>query len=103
MKLIGSLAYGAILGAAAVLLHNAYQPWGLVLSLVGTGVGIWLIGRAWGLRRYKFFAALTWAAVILRAGTLGVGNELLILGNMTGNALVVGGLITLFIAVSTNG
>lgn len=103
MKLIGSLVYGAILGAAAVLLHNAYQPWGLALSLLGTGVGIWLIGRAWGLRRYKFSAALIWAAVILRAGTLGVGNELLILGNTAGNALVVGGLITLFIAVSTNG
>ena len=100
MKLILSLAYGVVLGAASVLLHNAYQPWGLALSLLGTGVGIWLIGRAWGLRRYKFFAALTWSAVILRAGTLGVGNELLVLGNTTGNALVIGGLLTLFVAVS---
>lgn len=102
MKLILSLVYGVILGAAAVLLHNAYQPWGLILSLLGTGIGIWLIGRAWGLRRYKFFAALAWCAVFLRAGTLGIGGELLVLGNSMGNALMIGGLVTLIVTVSLN-
>lgn len=100
MKVILSLLSGTILGTAAVLLHNAYQPWGLLLALLGTGVGIWLVGRAWGLRRYKFLAALAWCVVFLRAGTLGIGGELLILGNSMGNALMVGGLLTLVVALS---
>ena len=98
MRVILSLLAGTILGAAAVLLHNAYQPWGLVLSLVGTGVGIWLIGRAWGLKRYKFLAALAWFAVFLRAMTLGIGGELLVLGNSMGNALMIGSFLTLIMS-----
>jgi hypothetical protein len=100
MRLILSLIAGTILGAAAVLLHNAYQPWGLLLSLLGTGVGIWSLGRLWSLRRYKFLAALAWCAVFLRAGTLGIGGELLIQGNSMGNALMVGGLLALVVAFS---
>lgn len=103
MRIILSLIYGTILGAAAVLLHNAYQPWGLVLSLIGTGTGVWLIGRAWGLRRYKFLATFTWCAVVFLAAKPGVGGEILVLGNSMGNALVIGGFITLCIAVSING
>jgi hypothetical protein len=99
MKLIGSLIWGGILGAAAVLLHNAYVPFGLVLALLGSGIGIWLIGRSWGLRRYKFLSAIGWAAVALRGGTPSVGGELLVQGNFAGNALVVGGFAMLAIAV----
>jgi hypothetical protein len=100
MRIILSLVYGFVLGAAAVLLHNAYQPWGLALSLIGSGLGIWLIGRAWGLRRYKFLAAFTWCALIFIASKPGVGGEILVLGNSMGNALVIGGFFTLCIAVS---
>ena len=100
MRLILSFVIGTILGAAAVLLHSSYQPWGLLFSIVGSGVGIWLLGRAWGLRRYKFLAALAWCAVFLRAGTLGIGGELLIQGNSMGNALMVGGLLSLIVAIS---
>jgi hypothetical protein len=100
MRLILSLIIGTILGAAAVLLHNAYHPWGLFLSLLGSGVGIWLLGRAWGSRRYKFLASFAWCAVFLRAGTVGIGGELLIEGNSMGNALMVGGLLSLIVAIS---
>jgi hypothetical protein len=99
MKLIGSLIWGGILGAAAVLLHSAYVPVGLVLALLGSGLGIWLIGGSWGLRRYKFLSAIGWAVVALRAGTPNVGGELLVQGNFAGNALVVGGFAMLVIAV----
>jgi hypothetical protein len=101
MRVIYSLLSGAILGAASALLHNAYQPWGLLLSLAGTGAGIWLVGRIWGLRRYKFFAAFAWCAIFLRAGSLGIGGELLIQGNSMGNALMIGGLLTLVMATLT--
>ena len=103
MKLIGSLSWGGILGAAAVLLHNAYVPFGLVLALLGSGIGIWLIGRAWGMRRYKVVSAIGWAFVILRGGTPSIGGELLVQGNFAGNALVVGGFVMLVIAIATPG
>jgi len=99
MRALYSLLAGTILGAAAVLMHDAYRPWGLLFSLLGTGVGIWLVGRAWGLRRYKFLAAVAWCAVFLRAGSLGIGGELLIQGNSMGNALMIGGLVTLVLAI----
>jgi hypothetical protein len=99
MKLIGSLIWGGILGAAAVLLHSAYVPFGLILALLGSGVGIWLIGRAWGMRRYKVLAAIVWALVALRGGTPGIGGELLVQGNFAGNALVVGGFAMLLFTI----
>lgn len=91
MKLIGSLVWGGILGAAAVLLHSAFLPFGLILSLLGSGIGIWLVGRTWGLRRYKVLAACGWVLVTLRGGYPGIGGELLVQGNFAGNALVVAG------------
>jgi len=100
MRALYSLLSGVILGVAAVLLHNAYQPWGMALSLLGTGVGVWLIGRIWGYRRYKFLAALAWVVIFVRAGTLGVGGELLVQGNSMGNALMIGGFFTLIVVIS---
>ena len=101
MKLVGSFIWGVILGAAAVLLHSAYVPFGLLLALIGSGVGIWLLGRAWGMRRYKVLAAIGWALMIWRSGLPGVGGELLVQGNFAGNALVVAGFAMLVIAVTT--
>lgn len=99
MRLVGSLVWGTILGAAAVLLHDAYVPFGLILALVGSGTGIWLLGRAWGMRRYKVVAAIGWALATLVGGSPGVGGELLVQGNFSGNALVIAGLAVLVFAV----
>lgn len=99
MKLIGSLIWGGILGGAAVLLHAAYVPAGLLLAWLGSAIGIWLIGRRWGMRRYKFAAAIGWAVVVLRAATPSIGGELLVQGNFAGNALVIGGFAMLVISV----
>lgn len=95
MKLLASTIWGFILGGAAVLLHNAYLPFGLALALLGSAIGLWLVGRLWGRRRYKVAALLGWVLLVLRAGTLGTGNELLVQGNFSGNALVVGGFLIL--------
>ena len=99
MRYLFSIFLGLALGTSAILLHGAYSPAGLLLALLGSGVGIWLIGRAWNLRRYKILAALSWIAIVFRAGMYGAGNELLVEGNAMGNALVIGGAATLFIAV----
>ena len=101
MKLVGAFIWGAILGAAAVLLHSAYLPFGLILALLGSGVGVWLVGRKLGLRRYKFLATVGWVLVTLRGGTSGVGGELLVQGNFAGNALVVGGFVMLVFVVAS--
>lgn len=100
MKLVGSFIWGGVLGAAAVLLHSAYVPFGLVLALLGSAIGIWIIGRAWGLRRYKVLAAIGWTLVTLRGSLPGIGGELLIQGNFAGNALVVAGFAMLLFVVS---
>jgi len=100
MKLVGSFLWGGILGVAAVLLHSAYVPFGIALALIGSGIGIWLIGKAWGMRRYKVLAAIGWSLVTLRGGSPGVGGELLVQGNFAGNALVVGGFAMLALTVA---
>ena len=101
MKLVGSFLWGGILGIAAVLLHNAYVPFGIALALLGSGIGIWLLGKAWGMRRYRVLAAIAWALMTLRGGSPGAGGELLVQGNFAGNALVVAGFAMLVIAVTT--
>ncbi|MDP1719669.1 MAG: hypothetical protein Q8L08_01530 [Candidatus Nanopelagicaceae bacterium] len=100
MKLLASLAWGIVLGAAAVLLHDAYVPLGLIIALLGSSIGVWLVGRMWGRRRYKVAAVVAWLILVLRAGSLGAGNELLVQGNITGNALVVGGFLVLLAVAS---
>ena len=100
MKLIASFLWGAVLGTAAIFLHGAYAPVGLLLALVGSAVGVWMIGRSWGKRYFKLLSMIGWFAIVIRASTLGVGGELLVQGNWAGNALVVGGLISLLIAVT---
>lgn len=100
MKYIGSLIWGAVLGAAAVMIHNAFVPAGLVVAVLGTGSGIWILGKAWGMRRYKVLASLVWAYVALRGGTSGVGGELLVEGNMAGNTLIYAGVATIALAIA---
>lgn len=101
MKYLASLAWGVVLGTAAVLLHNAYQPFGLILSLLATGVGIWMVGIAWGKRHLKVIVTFGWFLIVLRATSLGVGNELLVQGNWNGNALLLVGVVTTLFAVAT--
>lgn len=99
MKPLVAFLWGVVLGTAAVFLHNAYPPVGLLLSLLASAVGVWMIGRAWGKRYLKVLSLVGWFLIVLRAATLGVGSELLVQGNWTGSALAVGGLISLLIAV----
>ncbi len=101
MKALVSVFLGVAFGACSVLLHNAFVPGGLILSLLGSGVGIWLIGRGWARRRYKAIAAISWFLIVLRAGVLGVGNELLVEGNAMGNTLVLAGVVMLLFATAS--
>jgi hypothetical protein len=98
VKLLLSFIAGIVLGLAAVLLHDVAFPFGLILSLIGSGTGVWLLGRAYGKRRYKFVAILGWVGIVFNGAAPGVGNELLVQGNTAGSSLVLGGFIILVLA-----
>ncbi len=99
LKAIGAIFFGAIIGIIGVILHNSFEPIGILLALLTTAIGINFAGQLFGGRRYKFFAALAWLAVALRAGTYGASNEILIISNLYGNIFLLGGLLVAFIAV----
>jgi hypothetical protein len=101
MKGFYSLLFGAALGASSVFVYSFYAPFGLILSLLATGVGIWATGRLWGKRAYKFIASIAWALVILRAGFPGVNEEYLVQGDTLGVSLINFGFIALIIGIVT--
>ncbi|MFM2160485.1 MAG: hypothetical protein RLY39_1016 [Actinomycetota bacterium] len=99
LKAIGAIFCGAVIGIIGVILHNSFEPIGILLALLTTAIGINFAGQLFGGQRYKFFAALAWLAVALRAGTYGASNEILIISNLYGNIFLLGGLLVAFIAV----
>jgi uncharacterized membrane protein YeaQ/YmgE (transglycosylase-associated protein family) len=100
MKYLLSLIFGSFVGFTAVILHNAWQPLGLILALAVTYLGIKLLGIRYYFRRFKVFATAAWLFVVLRAGNPGVGDELLIYGNTYGNLFLILGFIAAVIAVA---
>lgn len=83
---------GIAIGFIGVVLHNAAVPYGLGLALLESAVGIWLVGRFWGVRWLKVPAILGWLAIVMRAGTHGASFELLVMGNDTGEIFLLAGL-----------
>ena len=100
MKFIFSAAIGAITGACAVLLHNSYPPFGAVLSVLGTFVAVWSVGRKFGKRIYKIVAAALWLYVFSKGSYLGAGGELLVQGDNAGTTLLFFGFVALIVAVA---
>ncbi|CAB4534725.1 MAG: hypothetical protein F2602_00545 [Actinobacteria bacterium] len=98
MQTLSALFFGISSGLASVLLHQSVAPVGLILGLTLSYFSIWYVGRYTGKRIYKFLAACAWVVIALRAGTFGVGRELLIQGDSLGAALMILGLITVALA-----
>jgi hypothetical protein len=48
---------------------------------------------------YQLIAALAWLVVVVKAGTPGAGDELLIYGNTYGNLFLLGGLFALLLGL----
>ena len=55
-------------------------------------------GKTWGGRAVRIFATVSWTLVVTRAGTIGNGGEILILGNNIGNFFIFLGLISAILA-----
>jgi hypothetical protein len=88
-----SFIFGALIAIGATLIHQTLPPLGLLFSLGATFAAIWWVGRYFGKKRYKLWALLGWLIVIVRAGTFGAGQELLIQGDNAGSALLVAGFL----------
>ena len=99
LNAIGALFFGAVIGFLGVILHNSFEPFGIILALLTTGIGINFTGQLFGSQKYKLISAIAWIAVVLRAGTYGVSHEILIISNLYGNIFLLGGLLVAFIAV----
>ena len=99
MRYLFSLLLGLALGASSVFIYSLYPPLGLVFSIAATSLGIWVAGRFWGKRIYRFMAAVGWGFVVLRAGFPGINEEYLIQGNSTGVSLINFGFIAVVIAI----
>ena len=99
MKYLNSIIFGAFLGFTATILHNAWQPAGLIASLMVTYLGIKLLGIKYYFKRFKLLCAISWLTVVLRGSTVGLGGELLIYGNTFGNLFLLLGFLTLVLAV----
>jgi len=101
MRYLYSLLLGLALGASSVFIYSFLPPFGLILSIAATCIGIWAAGRLWGKRVYRFIAAAAWGFVILRAGFPGVNEEYLIQGSAIGVSLINFGFIAVVIAILT--
>jgi ABC-type multidrug transport system permease subunit len=100
LKALGALILGALISFVGVVLHNSIHPFGILLALLTTAVGISFTGQLFGARKFKIIAATAWLLVALRAGSYGLSQELLIISNLYGNAFLLGGfLIAIFTAL----
>ena len=99
MSFLLSAVFGICLGLSSIFLHASLPPWGLILSLTATGVGVWSVGRIWGKRSLKIVASILWIAIVLRAGFPGRSDEYLIEGNSIGVSLINGGFLILLFTI----
>ncbi|MFZ9099737.1 MAG: hypothetical protein ACO20U_00135 [Candidatus Planktophila sp.] len=99
MKFLYSIALGAATALGATLIHQTLPPLGVSLGIFTTYVMVWWVGRYAGKRRYRLFALAAWFLVIARAGSFGVGQELLIQGDSAGSALLTLGFLAGFVAI----
>lgn len=99
MKIFLSLLLGSLTAIGATLIHPSIPPIGAIVAVLSTYVFIWWIGRHYGKRRYRIYALIAWIVVIMRAGSFGVGRELLIQGDSAGSALLTLGFFAGLLAI----
>lgn len=97
MRFIIATLAGAFTAVIAILVHQSIPPFGVIVALTFSCSAIWLVGRRFAARIYKWCAAAGWIAVILRGSTFGEGQELLVQGDAVGSTLLLlGTLLVLF-------
>ncbi|NDF56859.1 MAG: hypothetical protein EB134_03475 [Actinobacteria bacterium] len=95
MKFLKSVFLGLLVGFSATLLHNIFPPFGLIGAIILTYLGVKVSEQIFIFKRYQIYTSLAWLLVVVRAGSIGFADELLIYGNTTGNVFMVGGFLAL--------
>lgn len=95
MKFLKSVFLGLLVGFSATLLHNIFPPFGLIGAIILTYLGVKVSEQIYIFKRYQIYTSLAWLLVVVRAGSIGFADELLIYGNTTGNVFMVGGFLAL--------
>ena len=93
---VAAIFFGLLSGALATFIHFAFVPFGLVVALVGSLAGALLVRSYTGSRLAILMFAIAWTVVVYRGGTK-VGEELLVMANTPGYALLYLGPILVFL------
>lgn len=96
MKAILAFLFGGLVGVSGTFLHNAYRPFGLIVSLLALVLALRMITNTYRAKMLQFVFVLGWLFVIVRASSLGNGGEVLIEANLYGNLFVFGGMALSF-------
>lgn len=91
MKYLVALIFGALVGVSGTLLHNAYQPIGLLISFLAIWLGSTTVRSMFASRACNFLFILGWNLILLRASSIGNGGEVLVEANVYGNFFAFGG------------
>ena len=95
MKFLKSVFLGLLVGFSATLLHNIFPPFGLIGAIILTYLGVKVSEQIYIFKRYQIYTSLAWLLVVVRAGSIGFADELLIYGNTSGNVFMIGGFLAL--------
>lgn len=93
-----SALFGVFVGISGVFLHNAYQPFGLIVSSIALILATYLIREMYRSRASFLWFTLGWLFIVIRGATTGNGEELLVEGNGYGTFLLLGGVAWLVIS-----
>ncbi|NDE71518.1 MAG: hypothetical protein EB054_02230 [Actinobacteria bacterium] len=102
MNFIISSLFGGLVAIAGIFLHNSYQPFGVIASLIALVLGFSLVKNMYHQRLCTYLYSIFWIGLVLRAATLGNGGELLVQGNNYGNLFAFGGSLLLAILILTS-
>ncbi|MEY3889955.1 MAG: hypothetical protein RLY62_137 [Actinomycetota bacterium] len=95
MKFLKSVFLGLLVGFSATLLHNIFPPFGLIGAIILTYLGVKVSEQIFIFKRYQIYTSLAWLLVVVRAGSIGFADELLIYGNTSGNVFMIGGFLAI--------
>jgi len=95
MKFLKSVFLGLLVGFSATLLHNIFPPFGLIGAIILTYLGVKVSEHIFIFKRYQIYTSLAWLLVVVRAGSIGFADELLIYGNTSGNVFMIGGFLAI--------
>ena len=86
------LLFGVGSGALLILTHNAYPPFGLVLSLLGFGA-VSYVARGYLKSRLAYLFYFLAVVVLIFIAATPHASEILITGNLEGYLLILGGTV----------